>query len=186
MKIVQINSTFGRGSTGKICLGIAELLEKEGLENCVLYSNVGVDNPLGIRYTDNKFVKLYALKSRICGNFGFNSANETKSLIVKLEELSPDIVHLHNIHSHNCHFEMLLSYLKERHIKTVWTFHDCWCFTGYCMYFDAVQCDRWKEMCHDCPQKKAFSFFFDKSLKHNVVCTCDCNCNYHNNRKKDT
>ena len=28
VKIVQINSVFGKGSTGKICLGIAELLEK--------------------------------------------------------------------------------------------------------------------------------------------------------------
>lgn len=165
MKIVQINSVFGKGSTGKICLGIAELLEKDGYNNCVLYSNAGIDSPLGIRYTDNKFVKLYAIKSRICGNFGFNSVRETKSLIAKLDELSPQLVHLHNIHSHNCHFEMLLSYLKQRHIKTVWTFHDCWCFTGYCTYFDAVHCDKWKKACNSCPQKKTFSFFFDKSLK---------------------
>lgn len=168
VKIVQINSVFGKGSTGKICLGIAELLEKDECENCVLYSNGGINNPLGIRYTDNKFVKLYAIKSRICGNYGFNSARETKALISKIDELSPELVHLHNIHSHNCHFEMLLSYLKERHIKTVWTFHDCWCFTGYCTYFDAVHCDKWEKTCYDCPQKKTFSLFFDKSIKlHN-------------------
>ena len=163
MKIVQINAFFGKGSTGKICLGIAELLEKEGLDNCVLYSGSGVENPLGIRYTDHKYVKLIALKSRICGNFGFNSVNETKKLIKALDKLSPEIVHLHNIHSHNCHFEMLLSYLKERHIKTIWTFHDCWCFTGYCTYFDVARCDKWKRVCRDCPQKRKFSFFFDKS-----------------------
>lgn len=165
MKIVQINSVFGKGSTGKICLGIAESLEKEGVDNCVLYSNGGVDHPLGIRYSDHKYVKLYALKSRICGNYGFNSVRETKLLIAKLDALSPELVHLHNIHSHDCHFEMLLSYLKMRHIKTVWTFHDCWCFTGYCTYFDAVHCDKWKKTCSDCPQKKSFSFFFDKSKK---------------------
>ena len=168
MKIVQINSVFGKGSTGKICLGIAELLEKDRYDNCVLYSNAGTDSPFGIRYTDNKFVKLYAIKSRICGNFGFNSVRETKSLIAKLDELSPELVHLHNIHSHNCHFEMLLSYLKERHIKTVWTFHDCWCFTGYCTYFDVVRCDKWKNTCNNCPQKKDFSFFIDRSKKLHI------------------
>ena len=168
VKIVQINSVFGKGSTGKICLGIAELLEKEGCDNCVLYSNAGIEHSLGMRYSDSKFVKFYAIKSRIFGNFGFNSVRETKSLIAKLDELSPELVHLHNIHSHDCHFEILLSYLKKRNIKTVWTFHDCWCFTGYCAYFDAVGCDKWKKNCHSCPQKKNFSLFFDKSMElHN-------------------
>lgn len=165
MKIVQINSVFGKGSTGKICLGIAELLEKEGTENCVLFSGSGVESPLGIKYTKHKRAKLTALKSRICGNFGFNSVRETKSLISKLEDLSPELVHLHNIHSHDCHFGMLLSYLKKRQIKTVCTFHDCWCFTGYCTYFDVVRCDKWKKTCNDCPQKKNFSLFLDKSSK---------------------
>ena len=89
----------------------------------VLYSGVGVESPLGIKYTKNKKTKLTALKSRVCGNFGFNSVRETTALIEKLEELSPELVHLHNIHSHDCNFEMLLSYLKERQIKTIWTFH---------------------------------------------------------------
>ena len=168
MKVIQINSVFGKGSTGKICLGITELLEKEGIDNCVLYSGSGVESPLGIKYTQNKNAKFTALKSRICGNFGFNSENETKKLISKLDELSPQLVHLHNIHSHDCNFEMLLTYLKERNIKTVWTFHDCWCFKGYCTYFDVVRCEKWKNTCNYCPQKKTFSFFFDKSSKlHN-------------------
>lgn len=165
MKIVQINSVFGKGSTGKICLGIAELLKKEGIDNCVLHSSGSSESPLGIKYMSNRNLKLIALKSRVCGNFGFNSVKETVKLISKLDEISPEIVHLHNIHSHNCHFSMLLSYLKERHIKTIWTFHDCWCFTGYCTYFDAVRCDKWKTICNTCPQKKTFSFFFDKSSK---------------------
>lgn len=165
MKIVQINSVFGKGSTGKICLGISELFEKEGFDNRVLYSGNGVGNPLGIKYADHKYVKLTALKSRICGNFGFNSAKETKKLIATLNALSPEIVHLHNIHSHNCHFEMLLSYLRENRIKTIWTFHDCWCFTGYCTYFDMARCNKWKSACSNCPQRRKFSFFFDKSSK---------------------
>ena len=163
MKIVQINTTFGKGSTGKICFGIGELLRKEGIDNCVLYSGAGIGNSFGKKYTSEKNGKINALKSRIFGNFGFNSINDTKSLIAKLDEFSPDIVHIHNIHSHNCNFEMLLSYLKEHSIKVVWTFHDCWCFTGYCTYFDVAHCEKWKDNCHDCPQKKFYSWFWDKS-----------------------
>ena len=48
MKIVQINSVFGKGSTGKICLGIAELLEKEGFDNRVLYSAGRVAMEIGL------------------------------------------------------------------------------------------------------------------------------------------
>lgn len=163
MKVVQINSVFGRGSTGKICLGIAEKLQENGIENRVLYSGIGVENLLGMKYTDNRYVKLNAFKSRILGNFGFNSIRETKDLLAMLEDISPEIVHIHNIHSHNCHFEMLLSYLREKHIKTVYTFHDCWGFTGYCTYFGVIKCEQWKIHCENCPQRQQYSWFFDQS-----------------------
>lgn len=165
MKIVQINSVFGKASTGKICLGISEKLTESGLENYVLYSGAGIDHPVGVKYTDRQRTRSQAFRSRVLGNFGFNSVKETQDLIAKLEALAPDLVHIHNLHSHDCHLGMLLSYLKEQKIKTVWTFHDCWCFTGYCTYFDAVHCDRWKQQCHDCPQRKGYSWFFDRSAR---------------------
>jgi len=165
MKIVQINVSYGRGSTGKICLGIAELLHKNGFDNRTLYSSAGVDSPFGIKYTDIKYMKFQALRSRVLGTYGFHSVKATGALISEIDKLAPDIVHIHNIHSHDCNFEMLMSYLKEKHIKTVWTFHDCWCFTGYCTYFDIVNCDRWVDGCHDCPQRKQYSWFFDKSAE---------------------
>ena len=89
--------------------------------------------------------------------------NTRKVLITQLEVIRPDIVHLHNLHSHNCNIEMLMEYLKEHKIKTFWTFHDCWAFTGYCMYFDMVSCDKWKDECHACPLSKKYSWFFDRS-----------------------
>ena len=37
MKLVQINTVCGSGSTGKICVGISRILNAEGIENQILY-----------------------------------------------------------------------------------------------------------------------------------------------------
>ena len=164
MKLVQINMSCGSGSTGKICVAVSRLLTEKGVENYVLYSLGQSDYPLGRRYMDKHEVKLQALSSRIFGNYGFTSKKATKRLIAMLDEIRPDVVHLHNLHSHNCHLGMLFAYLKENHIKIYWTFHDCWAFTGYCPHYDMIGCDRWKTGgCKDCPQRRRYSWFFDKS-----------------------
>ena len=165
MKIVQINALCGSGSTGKICMSISKLLTEKGIENYVLYSMGESQYPLGKKYTDIKYIKLQALKSKIFGNYGFNSKRSTKKLISELEEIKPDIVHLHNLHSHDCNMEMLFGYLKKTQTKVYWTFHDCWAFTGYCPHFDMVGCDKWRTGCHHCIQKKEYSWLFDKSRK---------------------
>ena len=165
MKIVQINVTCGVGSTGKICLAVSQLLNERGLENYILFSEEDSDYEYGIKYADRLSIKLEALKSRVFGNYGFNSKALTKKLIAKLDEIQPDIVHLHNLHGHGCNLEMLFNYFKEKNIRLYWTFHDCWAFTGYCPHFDMAGCDKWQTQCGDCPQKGAYSFFFDKSDK---------------------
>ena len=165
MKIVQINVTCGVGSTGKICLAVSRLLNDRGVENYILFSEEDSDYEYGIKYADKLSIKLQALKSRAFGNYGFNSRALTKKLISKLDEIQPDIVHLHNLHGHGCNLEMLFGYFKEKNIKLYWTFHDCWAFTGYCPHFDMIGCDKWQTQCGSCPQKGAYSFFFDKSDK---------------------
>lgn len=163
MKVVQINSTCGVGSTGKICVGISEILTKNNIENYILYSSKSNGYPLGIQCADDSYIKIQALKAKVFGNYGFNSKKATKRMIAELERINPDIVHLHNIHGHDCDIEMLLTYFKENKTKLVWTFHDCWTFTGYCTYFDMVKCGKWKAECGDCIQRKEFSWLFDKS-----------------------
>ncbi len=165
MKIVQINATCNSGSTGKICYAISQLLNEKGIENYILYSLGNSDYEQGIKYTNEKYLKRQALKSRIFGNYGFNSKGSTKKLISELEKTKPDIIHLHNIHSNDVNLKMLFDYIRDNKIKTYWTFHDCWSFTGYCVYFDIVSCEKWKKGCLGCPQKKQYSWFFDKSKK---------------------
>ncbi len=162
MRIVQINATCGIGSTGKICVGISELLNAQDIENYILCSKTD-GYAQGIAVSSDRYVKMQALRSRLLGNYGFNSIAATKRLIHELDRLQPDLVHLHNIHGHDCNLDMLFTYFKETKTKLVWTFHDCWAFTGYCTYFDMAACDKWQTTCADCPQVRRFSWLFDKS-----------------------
>ena len=165
MKIVQINTTCGIGSTGKICVGVSEILSNANVENYIFYSNESNGYDLGIGFSDKKYIKLQALKSRVFGNYGFNSQMATRKMINELEKIQPDIVHLHNIHGHDCDLEMLFTYFKKKKTKLVWTFHDCWAFTAYCPHFTMMKCDKWKTSCFDCVQRKEYTWFFDKSQK---------------------
>ena len=162
MKVVQINAVCGFGSTGKICVGISKVLCSQGIENYILYNSGCSDRPLGIKCAE-PLPKVQALRSRILGNYGFNSRISTKKLIRELQRIAPDVVHLHNLHGHNCDLEMLMAYFRETKTKLVWTFHDCWAFTAYCPHFVMAGCEKWKTGCHHCSQRRTFSWFFDRS-----------------------
>ena len=163
MKVVQINTTCGAGSTGKICVAVSKLLTAKNIENYILYTSGKSDYPLGIKFAGDKYKKVQALKSRILGNYGFNSNYATRKLIKELERIQPDIIHIHNIHSHDCNLSILFNYIKQKNIKVFWTFHDCWSFTANCTHFTMVKCDKWKVECEKCPQIKQTSWFVDRS-----------------------
>ena len=107
MKVVQINATANVGSTGKIAYSIKTLLDKKGIENYIFYSLGDSEGEKLLKFGNKAYIKLQALKSRVFGNFGFNSKSITKKMLKKLDEISPDIVHLHNIHSHNVNLKLL-------------------------------------------------------------------------------
>jgi glycosyltransferase involved in cell wall biosynthesis len=163
MKIVQVNVTCTAGSTGKICKAIGERVTEQGSESYIFHVQAGVNTESNIACATPRYIRSQAIKSRLLGNYGFNSRAATKRLIAHLKEIQPDIVHLHNLHSHNVHLGLLFSYLKEKQIKVVWTFHDCWAFTGYCPHFVMAGCDQWKTGCEHCPQRRDHSFLFDRS-----------------------
>ncbi len=166
MKVIQINITCGVSSTGKICASIAQLLKQNEIESRVFYSSshgVDAEKQYGVQYSNTVYTKLHALKSRVFGNYGFNAKYVTKKLIKLIEVENPDIVHLHNLHAHNCDLQMLFSYFQKKQLRLVWTFHDCWAFTGYCPYFSACGCEKWETGCEKCPLFKSYSWFFDRS-----------------------
>ena len=119
MKVVQLNCTCGMGSTGKICISISELMSECFIENYVLYTIGDSPYPLGIKYSNERYIKIQALKARLLGNWGFNSKSATKKLIRELERIDPDIVHIHNIHGHDCDLRMLLHFLHDKQIRVL-------------------------------------------------------------------
>ena len=164
MRIVQVNVTCTAGSTGKICRAIGEQLIERGGESYVLHVQEGAEeNENQILYATHRYIRGRAIRSGLLGNYGFNSRRATKRLISHLERIRPDVVHLHNLHSHNCHLGLLFGYLKEKKIRIIWTFHDCWAFTGYCPHFTMAKCDKWKAGCERCPQYRDHSLLFDRS-----------------------
>lgn len=163
MKVVQINVTAGEGSTGKICMAIGRELSNRGIENYLLYTSGNCAEPNAIKYANNLQIKQEALKARVYGNWGFNSKKITKDLISWLEQIQPDIIHLHNLHGHNVNLELLFDYIRQKKVRVIWTFHDSWAFTGYCTHFNMAKCERWKTGCMCCPQKKGYTWFTDRS-----------------------
>lgn len=154
MKVVQINTVCGVGSTGRIAVGIGRALERAGSSSLIAYGRgsapegvnaVSCNSPLGI--------PLHGLATRLWDTHGFGSARATELLVRKIQDYNPDIIQLHNIHGYYLNIEVLFDYLSRSGKPVAWTLHDCWAFTGHCSYFDFAGCDRWKTGCHDCPQK---------------------------------
>lgn len=158
MKIVQINTVCGIGSTGRIVTDIHAALIAKGFDSHVMYGRGEARScNKAIKIGDQKDFYWHVLQTRIFDTHGFCSIKATQSALKKLDELRPNIVHIHNIHGYYINIELLFLYLRARpHIKIFWTLHDCWPFTGHCAYFDLVRCDKWKTGCFSCPQKNNY------------------------------
>ncbi len=151
MKIVQINA-YSNGSTGKIMLSVHKELLKKGYESFVIWSIGRKANNIDEFKIEDRIGEFYhKIYSRVFGKQGFASWKNTKNIIIKLETIKPDIIHLHNLHNNNINIEMLFKYIKKNRIKVYWTFHDCWAFTGKCVHFEMAKCYKWKKECYNCP-----------------------------------
>ena len=169
MKVLQINTVCGRGSTGRIATDIHKLLLEQGHESVIAYGRgeaINCDNAIKI---GNK-IDFYnhALKTRLLDKHGFGSKKATKNFIDRIIDYNPDIIHLHNIHGYYLNIEILFNFLKEFNKPVVWTLHDCWAFTGHCAYFDYANCYKWETHCQKCPERKSYpkSIFIDNSYSN--------------------
>jgi glycosyltransferase involved in cell wall biosynthesis len=143
MKVLQINSVCGRGSTGRIVLDIHNALSTNGYKSYVAYGREKTKNcSNAIRIGRKIDIYTHVLKTRFFDKHGFGSKQATKDFIKKIEELDPDIIHLHNIHGYYINIKILFDYLKEANKKVIWTLHDCWAFTGHCAHFEYVGCNK--------------------------------------------
>ena len=157
LKLLQINITANWGSTGKIAEQIGIVSQTHGWNSYLAYGEVC--NP-----SQNKLIRIgndmnryfHFAVQRIFDNEGLCSRLETKKLIRLIEEIKPNIINLHNVHDHYLNYKILFDYLNKTDINVVWTFHDCWAFTGHCFHFVTKQCERWKTGCYNCPLRHEY------------------------------
>lgn len=155
--LLQINVTANWGSTGKIAEQIGLCAQKYGWKSYIAYGRM-------INPSKNELVKIgndfdvyeHYMEGKFLDNEGLASRKATKRFLRKIDEIKPDVVHLHNIHDHWLNYRMLFRYLAEKNIPVVWTQHDQWATTGHCCY-NLVGCERWKDECHDCPMSKWYA-----------------------------
>lgn len=172
MKIVQINTVCGTGSTGKIALDLYHLAEDAG-HTCYFAFGRGTA-PTAIRsYKIGNFFDFgcHVILNFLRGKSGFGSNHVTKQFLKWLDQIHPDLLHLHNLHGFYLNIAMLFTYIKANHIKVVWTLHDCWPFTGQCAHFDYAGCSKWITGCHDCPIYRSdypYSLFCDNSRQNYI------------------
>lgn len=169
MKVLQINTTYNIGSTGRIMAGIDNVLIEEGIDSyCAFGYGYRIDNR-HYKIINTIDSKIHNVLSRLTDSQGLHSTAKTKQLIEWLNKVNPDIVHLHNLHGNYLNYKLLFLYLQNSKCKVVWTLHDCWPFTGHCAYFDMVGCDRWKTECNHCPQTQCYPPSLEDKSNYNYL-----------------
>lgn len=171
MKIAEINMC-SYGSTGKIMFGIAECAREEGhiveTYSGYIYLKGNKSKPAKISNHNlfgSKFGSfLHTALGKVFARNGFYSYFDTKKLIRRLKKYNPNVLHLHNLHAFCINLPLLFRYIKKNNVRTVWTLHDCWAFTGHCPHFDMIGCEKWRTGCGGCNcYKDAPKVYWDNS-----------------------
>ena len=159
MKYVQINMTCGAWADSVILKKHWELVE-QGDEAWFFWGRGQRDENEHLQRCNTDFgVYCDWLLSHIDGKSGFHSKAATKKLIKKLALIDPDVVHLHVLTGYYIDIDSLFKWLLGHHCKVIMTLHDCWDFTGHCIYFTYSGCTQWLTGCATssrCAQKREY------------------------------
>lgn len=151
-KLLQINSVVNTGSTGRIAERLGIIAMSQGWASYIVYGREARESQSNLIRIGGKWdFNVHAIGSMLTDRHGLFSKSATKRFLKQLDEIKPDVVHLHNIHGYYINVPMLLQYLRDKNIPTVITMHDFWLMTGHCAYINQ-SCDRWKTGCGHCPR----------------------------------
>ena len=170
--LFQINTSVNSCSHGRIAEEISKLAIEQGWESYIAYGRAKMPSVSHtIKIGTHWDIKWHGLETRLFDRHGLASKKATKDLIMQIEKIQPDIIHLHNIHGYYLNIEILFDYLAKANIPVVWTFHDCWGLTGHCSNFEFIGCEKWKTQCYSCPQIREYpaSYFIDRSTKNYLL-----------------
>lgn len=154
MALAIINSVV-YGSTGKIAKQLNTIANNNGIESYLFvpkgrhFKNNNEKEKIigfGSRISEDLHVAL----GRLTGLHGFFSCFATLNLIRYLIRKKITCIHLHNLHNDYINLSILFKFIKKKKIKIIWTFHDCWPFTGRCPHFTLLNCNKWVSGCKSC------------------------------------
>ena len=151
MKILHLNTLFAQGGAALLMQILAQNLgQNHGFEQYfVVKENIGktAENIFNISTETSIFG--YRKLTRIISDQGFLYRFfpiESGFILKTAEKISPDIIHLHNIHGG--FFQTNLVPKLSKIAPVVWTFHDMFPITGHCAY--SFECEKWKTGCGNC------------------------------------
>lgn len=166
MKVLQVNNLYNSGSTGKITYDIHKSLEAEGIESVVCYGRGSKTTDMNVYKICGEFYShVEHFRANITGMMYAGCHLSTNKLIKVIKKEKPDIVHLQCINGYFVNIFKLLQWLKQNNIPTVLTLHAEFMYTANCGY--ALECDKWKSGCGNCPRfkKETKSYFWDNTHK---------------------
>lgn len=153
--LLQLNVTANWGSTGRIAEGIGLAAVRRGWNSTIAYGRyLNASASQLIKVGNSLDVYAHYAGTRFFDREGLGSKSATRKFLSYINEIKPDIIHLHNIHDHWLNYPLLFDYLLTVDTPIVWTFHDCWAFTGGCYYFEYPRCEKWKSDCRECPVRR--------------------------------
>ena len=157
MKVLIVNTNENEGGAAKAALRLYNSLISENIDAYYLVDNkisddyriVGLVSKIDklkkvVRQQfDQLLVRRY--KNRTGMIFSQNSTVFTSELVDRINDINPDIVHLHWVNNGMLNIKDLLRIKKP----IVWTMHDSWLFTGGCHV--PYKCEKYKDKCGACP-----------------------------------
>lgn len=168
MKYVQINARSYDWANSIMFARHRELMQS-GHESWVFWAR-------GAHEQDDHMVKIAAIpevcldavETRLDGKPGFHSQGITRRLLHQLDQIDPDVVHVHSLLGYYINVEMLFAWLSQHRCKVIWTLHDCWAITGHCIHFHDAGCGQWENGCGftaPCPLQDTYPETFRKGME---------------------
>ncbi len=156
MKVLTVNTSDILGGAARAAYRLHRALGKAGVDSLMLVQKKKSDDFTVFSTANNKFqmglnllrpmidhmpVKFY--KNRT-GTFFSPSVIGGKNILKIIDEIDPDVVHLHWI----CGGMIKIQYIAKINKPIVWSLHDMWAFTGGCHYDEG--CKRYENSCGRC------------------------------------
>ena len=156
MKILIVNTSDIQGGAARAAYRLHRSLLEAGIHSQMLVQKKSSDDYMVIPLAQTKFqkginlihptldqlpVKSYKNRTKTLFSpswFGFNN------VVDKINEINPDIVHLHWI----CGGMITIEDIARIKAPIVWSLHDMWAFTGGCHYDE--ECTRYEKECGEC------------------------------------